>query len=127
MSFVLDHLAEHHAGLVDERKIAVVGHSLGGASASEAMLRDERGEAGVDIDGGDHGVSTDLPLLRQQAGILSGGAPLPGERGAEPSNEVVVAFVGTHLRGEEHPLLDGETQERPELLFWHLERPEPTR
>lgn len=74
------------------------------------------------LNGGGHGVSTDLPLLCGQAGLPTAGAPMPGDRGAALSNEIVAAYVGTHLRGDRHPLLDGETPERPELHFWHLGR-----
>ncbi|QGK72500.1 alpha/beta fold hydrolase [Allosaccharopolyspora coralli] len=171
-SFVLDRLAEHEAALIDEERVAMVGHSIGGAAASEAMSRDERIDAGVNLDGtvydpleapldrpflllgsgahaphgidptwdetweqltgwkrwttlngAGHSTMTDLTMLRDQA-ELPRPNPLPGARGAELGNEVVTAFVGTHLRGEDHPLLEKETPERPELLFWHVDRPE---
>lgn len=57
VSFVLDELTGAHspwAGsvLIDARRIAMVGSSLGGASAGETMLADPRVRAGVNLDGG---------------------------------------------------------------------------
>jgi dienelactone hydrolase len=49
LSFVLDQL--RHNPLVDERHVAVVGHSMGGDAAATAMRADARVDAGVDIDG----------------------------------------------------------------------------
>ncbi|RBQ17540.1 alpha/beta hydrolase [Spongiactinospora rosea] len=54
VSFVLDRLTGPDArwkGLVDRTKIAMVGQSIGGASAVAAMLADRRVRAGVDMDG----------------------------------------------------------------------------
>jgi dienelactone hydrolase len=49
LSFVLDRL--RHNPLVDERHVAVVGHSMGGDGAATAMRADRRVDAGVNIDG----------------------------------------------------------------------------
>ncbi|MBE9373759.1 alpha/beta hydrolase [Saccharopolyspora sp. HNM0983] len=51
--FVLDELTGHprFSTLIDERRIAMVGHSIGGASAAEAMATDPRIDAGVNLDG----------------------------------------------------------------------------
>ncbi|GAB2669412.1 lipase [Saccharopolyspora gloriosae] len=51
--FVLDELARapEFGELVDERRIGMVGHSIGGASALESMLADPRIDAGVNLDG----------------------------------------------------------------------------
>jgi dienelactone hydrolase len=49
LSFVLDELC--HNPLVDQRHIAVVGHSMGGDGAATAMRADPRVDAGVNIDG----------------------------------------------------------------------------
>ncbi|WP_231509144.1 alpha/beta hydrolase family protein [Streptosporangium roseum] len=55
-SFVLDQLTGSHskwkgARLVDTSRIAMAGHSAGGASTIAAMLADSRIRAGIDIDG----------------------------------------------------------------------------
>lgn len=56
VSFVLDELTGAHpkwksAELIDPTRIAMAGHSAGGASAVGAMLKDRRVRAGIDIDG----------------------------------------------------------------------------
>ena len=68
VSFVLNELTGVHpawpgAGLIDPSRIAMVGHSIGGAAAIAAMLADSRIRAGIDMDGTipapipDHGLS----------------------------------------------------------------------
>ena len=62
VSFVLDELTGPapvwpHADLIDRSRIAMAGHSAGGASAIAALPTDSRIRAAVDIDG-----STDTPL-----------------------------------------------------------------
>ncbi|MFC9816424.1 alpha/beta hydrolase family protein [Streptomyces virginiae] len=62
VSFLLDrltgphpagpHPAWRHAGLIDPGRIAMAGHSIGGASAIAAMAADPRIRAGVNMDGG---------------------------------------------------------------------------
>jgi predicted dienelactone hydrolase len=49
LSFVLDQLRHHP--LVDEHRVAVVGHSMGGDAAATTMRADSRVDAGVNIDG----------------------------------------------------------------------------
>ncbi|GAB3968685.1 alpha/beta hydrolase [Actinoallomurus acanthiterrae] len=56
VSFVLDELTGSHpkwkgASLIDPSRIAMAGHSAGGASAVAAMLKDRRVRAGIDMDG----------------------------------------------------------------------------
>ncbi|MDI3408124.1 alpha/beta hydrolase family protein [Streptomyces cavernicola] len=62
VSFVLDELTGEHARwdgarLVDPARIAMAGHSVGGASAVPSMATDPRVRAGMDIDG-----TTDVPV-----------------------------------------------------------------
>lgn len=57
VSFLLDRLggprpAWRHAGLIDQSRIAMAGHSIGGASALAAMATDPRVRAGINMDGG---------------------------------------------------------------------------
>ncbi|MFE3555181.1 alpha/beta hydrolase family protein [Streptomyces sp. NPDC059193] len=57
VSFLLDrltgrHPAWRHAGLIDTSRIAMAGHSIGGASALAAMAVDPRVRAGINMDGG---------------------------------------------------------------------------
>ena len=54
--FVLNELTGTHpawpgAGLIDPARIAMAGHSIGGAAAIAAMLADSRVLAGIDLDG----------------------------------------------------------------------------
>jgi predicted dienelactone hydrolase len=49
LSFVLDRL--RHNPLVDEHRVAVVGHSMGGDAAATTMRADPRVDAGVNLDG----------------------------------------------------------------------------
>ncbi|MEU8279218.1 alpha/beta hydrolase family protein [Microbispora bryophytorum] len=56
VSFVLDQLTGPHAkwegsSLIDPSEIAMAGHSIGGAGAVAAMLKDARVRAGIDMDG----------------------------------------------------------------------------
>ncbi len=62
VSFVVDELTKRSkwcgSDLIDQARIAMAGHSVGGASSIQAMLGDARIRAGIDIDG-----STGDPLL----------------------------------------------------------------
>ncbi|MFE0080476.1 alpha/beta hydrolase family protein [[Kitasatospora] papulosa] len=56
LSFVLDRLtghrpAWHNSRMIDPRRVAVVGHSMGGNAAASAMLGDRRFDAGINMDG----------------------------------------------------------------------------
>jgi dienelactone hydrolase len=69
VSFVLDELIGAHpawpgAALIDPSRIAMAGHSLGGAAAIAALLADSRVRAGIDMDGGTHAPIPDRGLLR---------------------------------------------------------------
>ena len=93
VSFVLGELTGAHpawpgAGLVDPARMAMAGHSAGGAAAIAAMLADSRLRAGVDMDGAttatipDHGLSRPFLFLGKQSNYTpgSGGAVTPGTR-----------------------------------------------
>ncbi|MFD7256490.1 alpha/beta hydrolase family protein [Streptomyces sp. NPDC059874] len=97
VSFLLDrltgrHPAWRHAGLIDESRIAMAGHSIGGASAAAAMATDPRIRAGVNMDGG---LATPIPA----AGL--GGRPfmLIGAQNRGPG--------GSPSWDRDWPLLDG--------------------
>ncbi|MFI7693416.1 alpha/beta hydrolase family protein [Nonomuraea sp. NPDC049655] len=64
-----------------------------------------------------HFTFIDLPILGAQAGIVDPAAPLSGERSGEITTSYVGAFFGRHLRGEQHPLLDGPSAANPEVAF----------
>ncbi|WP_369381863.1 alpha/beta hydrolase family protein [Streptomyces sp. cg36] len=56
VSFVLDRLTGRHsfwryASMIDQRRIGMAGHSIGGASAASTMAGDSRVRAGVNMDG----------------------------------------------------------------------------
>ena len=87
VSFVLAELTGAHppwagAGLIDPSRIAMAGHSAGGAAAIAAMLADPRIRAGIDMDGStvapipDYGLSRPFLFLGSQSGYTpgSGGA-----------------------------------------------------
>ncbi|MDX3386969.1 dienelactone hydrolase family protein [Streptomyces niveiscabiei] len=67
LSFVLTQLGHHLTGPLSERldtgRVAVTGHSLGGAAALQAARRDGRFDAVVDLDGYPHGPAS--PPLRR--------------------------------------------------------------
>jgi dienelactone hydrolase len=75
------------AGLIDPSRIAMAGHSIGGAAAIAAMLADSRIRAGIDMDGTtvapipDHGLSRPFLFLGKQANYTPGGeGSAPWER-----------------------------------------------
>ncbi|AQT75968.1 alpha/beta hydrolase family protein [Streptomyces sp. fd1-xmd] len=97
VSFLLDRLTGphpvwRHAGLIDRGRIAMAGHSIGGASAIAAMADDPRVRAGVNMDGGN---ATPVPAT----GL--GGRPflLLGAQGRGPGGNV--------SWDRDWPLLDG--------------------
>jgi dienelactone hydrolase len=93
VSFVLGELTAEHpawpgAGLIDPSRMAMAGHSAGGAAAIAAMLADPRIRAGIDMDGAthapiqDHGLSRPFLFLGKQSNYTpgSGGAVMTWER-----------------------------------------------
>jgi dienelactone hydrolase len=91
--FVLDELtgaqpAWPGAGLIDPSRIAMAGHSAGGAAVIAAMLADSRIRAGIDMDGStaapipDEGLARPFLFLGKQSNYTpgSGGAVKPGTR-----------------------------------------------
>ena len=67
------------AGLIDPSRIAMAGHSAGGAAAIAALLADSRIRAGLDMDGATHapipdsGLSRPFLFLGKQANYTPGG------------------------------------------------------
>jgi dienelactone hydrolase len=93
VSFVLGELTGAHpvwpaAGLIDPSRIAMAGHSAGGAAAIAAMVADSRIRAGIDMDGStaapipDEGLSRPFLFLGKQSNYTpgSGGAVAFGTR-----------------------------------------------
>lgn len=93
VSFVLGELTGAHpawpgAALIDPSRMAMAGHSAGGAAAIAAMLADSRIRAGIDMDGAtcapipDHGLSRPFLFLGKQSSYTpgSGSAAAPGTR-----------------------------------------------
>jgi predicted dienelactone hydrolase len=87
VSFVLGELTGAHpawpgAGLIDPSRMAMAGHSAGGAAAIAAMLADSRVRAGIDMDGSTHariparGLSGPFLFLGKQSNYT------PGDEGA---------------------------------------------
>jgi len=93
VSFVLSELTGAHpawpgAGLIDSSRMAMAGHSAGGAAAIAALLADSRILAGIDMDGATHawipddGLARPFLFLGKQSNYTpgSGGAVTPGTR-----------------------------------------------
>jgi dienelactone hydrolase len=93
VSFVLDDLTGAHpawpgAALIDPSRIAMAGHSAGGAAAIAALVADSRIRAGIDMDGStyapipDAGVARPFLFLGKQSNYTpgSGGAVTTWER-----------------------------------------------
>jgi dienelactone hydrolase len=94
VSFVLGELTSAHpawpgAALIDPSRMAMAGHSAGGAAAIATMLADSRIRAGIDMDGAtyaqipEHGLARPFLFLGKQSSYTpgSGGAVTTWERG----------------------------------------------
>lgn len=68
------------------------------------------------VDSG-HLTFTDMPVLGGQLGMTDPEAPLSGKRSGEITNDYVTAFFDRHLRSRNAPLLDGPSEENPEVAF----------
>jgi dienelactone hydrolase len=90
VSFVLGELTGAHpawpgAALINRSRMAMAGHSIGGAAAIPAMLADSRIRAGIDMDGStaapipDEGLSRPFLFLGKQSSYT------PGSGGAVPA------------------------------------------
>jgi dienelactone hydrolase len=90
VSFVLGELTGAHpawpgAALIDPSRMAMAGHSAGGAAAIPAMLADSRIRAGIDMDGATHahipddGLSRPFLFLGKQSNYTPG---TPGKKSA---------------------------------------------
>jgi len=96
--FVLDELTGAHpawpgAGLIDPSRMAMAGHSAGGAAAIAAMLADSRIRAGIDMDGATYApVPGHHPRLRP--GLLR---PAPAQQTASPAGPAVTTLPRGHL------------------------------
>jgi len=87
VSFVLNELTGAHpawpgAGLIDPSRIAMAGHSAGGAAAIHAMLTDSRIRAGIDMDGATHAPITEHGLSRPFLFLGKQSNYTPGSEGA---------------------------------------------
>jgi dienelactone hydrolase len=68
------------------------------------------------VAGAIHASFTDLALLADQTGVVTGGA-LPGARSLDITRAYVRAFFDQHLRGEPQALLDQPSPRYPEVTF----------
>ena len=98
--FVLGELTGAHppwpgAGLINPSRMAMAGHSIGGAAAIAAMLADSRIRAGIDMDGAtharipDHGLSRPFLFLGKQSNYT------PGSGGGIPGSQVAPRAPGS--------------------------------
>ena len=89
VSFVLGELtgarpAWPGAALIDPSRMAMAGHSAGGAAAISAMLADSRLRAGIDMDGATHAQIPDDGLSRPFLFLGRQSSYTPGSRGGIP-------------------------------------------
>jgi len=120
-AFVLDMLEELNEspgplqGMMDLSRVGVIGHSLGGAAAGQAVLTDDRVVAGVDLDGFMFGDMIDSELTkpfmfvsaaRSWAGELGSALRVFFERSAGPSYALVIEGF-EHATFTDLPLFEG--------------------
>jgi dienelactone hydrolase len=74
------------------------------------------------VAGAMHASFTDLGLLADQVGVVTG-AEIPGARSLDITRAYVRAFFDQHLRDEPQPLLDGPSPRFPEVTFCSPGRP----
>jgi dienelactone hydrolase len=89
VSFVLGELTGAHpawpgAALIDPSRMAMAGHSAGGAAVIPAMLADSRIRAGIDMDGATHAQIPDDGLSRPFLFLGKQSNYTPGRRGGIP-------------------------------------------
>ncbi len=92
VSFVLGELTGAHpawpgAALIDPSRMAMAGHSAGGAAAIAAMLADSRIRAGIDMDGATHAPIPDDGLSRPFLFLGKQSSYTPGSGGAVTTRE----------------------------------------
>jgi dienelactone hydrolase len=97
VSFVLGELTGAHpawpgAGLIDPSRIAMAGHSAGGAAAIAAMLADSRIRAGIDMDG-----STAAPIPDE--GLARPFLFLGKQSNYTPGAGIIASPDGKHVKG----------------------------
>jgi dienelactone hydrolase len=95
--FVLDELTGAHpswpgAGLIDPSRMAMAGHSAGGAAAIAAMLADSRIRAGIDMDG-----STTAPIPDE--GLARPFLFLGKQSNYTPGSGIIASPDGKHVKG----------------------------
>jgi hypothetical protein len=97
VSFVLGELTGAHpawpgAGLIDPARIAMAGHSIGGASTIAAMLADARILAGIDMDGS-------TVALIPERGLSRPFLFLGKQENYTPGSGIIASRDGKHLKG----------------------------
>jgi dienelactone hydrolase len=124
VSYVLDALIGPHprwkgSSLIDPAKIAMVGQSIGGASAVAAMVADSRVRAGIDMDGTTYaripkkGLSRPFMFLGNQDGHTPGGRDPSWDRDwalLTGWKRWIVVEGSSHQSFTDIPLLDASTK-----------------
>ncbi|WP_344664590.1 alpha/beta hydrolase family protein [Catenulispora yoronensis] len=119
LSFVLTQLgsldggeiADPLTGRLDTGRVAVTGHSMGGAAALQAARQDRRFEAVIDLDGFPHGPaspSLDQPTLALTQAITSGTDPRYVSRLTDALNSSTATSYRLTIPGAAHlTFMDG--------------------